>query len=90
MDRPAVISGAAGNNGFIDVRVNRNFFAGVGGCTDEIRPNGLQVDGHADQMTAAGFGVTDEPLKLQIGFFRDALVLHADIQAKRARLSSCQ
>jgi hypothetical protein len=32
----------------------------------------LQVDGHAQQVTAAGFGVTDEPLQLVIGFFRNA------------------
>ncbi|VAM17099.1 Uncharacterised protein [Enterobacter hormaechei] len=40
-------------------------------------------------MPAAGFGVTDEALQLQIGFLCYALVLHPNIQAKRARCLTC-
>ncbi|STL37118.1 Uncharacterised protein [Escherichia coli] len=47
-----------------------------------MRTAGLQIDGHADHVTATWFGIAYQPLKFQIGIFSDALVLHADIQAK--------
>lgn len=46
-----------------------------------MRTAGLQIDGHADHVTATWFGIAYQPLKFQIGIFSDALVLHADIQA---------
>lgn len=53
-----------------------------------MRAAGLQIDGHADHVTATWFGIAYQPLKFQIGIFSDALVLHADVQAKRARCFS--
>lgn len=53
-----------------------------------MRAAGLQIDGHADHVAATWFGIAYQSLKFQIGIFSDALVLHADIQAKRARCLS--
>ncbi|GCJ56936.1 hypothetical protein BvCmsL71A_00301 [Escherichia coli] len=53
-----------------------------------MRAAGLQIDGHADHVAATWFGIAYQSLKFQIGIFSDALVLHADIQAKRARCFS--
>lgn len=85
MDGAALVGRTTGNDGFVDIRVNRDFFAAIGGCPHKIWPARLQIYGHADQMPAAGFGVPNEALQLQIGFLCYALVLHPNIQAKRAR-----
>ncbi|KAI3489586.1 hypothetical protein L1887_46637 [Cichorium endivia] len=85
MDGAALVGCATGNDGFVDIRVNRDFFAGVSGRSHKIWPARLQIYGHADQMPTAGFGVTNQAFQLQIGFLCYALVLHPDIQAKRAR-----
>ena len=53
-----------------------------------MRAAGLQVDGHADHVTATWFGIAYQSLKFQIGIFSDALVLHTNVQAKRARCFS--
>ncbi|EHH8680183.1 GpE family phage tail protein [Escherichia coli] len=81
MDRPAFMRGATGNNRFVDIRIDRDFFAKIAGGSHPIRAAGLQIDGHADHVAATWFGIAYQSLKFQIGIFSDALVLHADIQA---------
>ena len=80
--------GATGNNRFVDIRIDRDFFAKIAGGSHPMRAAGLQIDGHADHVAATWFGIAYQSLKFQIGIFSDALVLHADIQAKRARCLS--
>ncbi|NUV25648.1 hypothetical protein MS6204_04600 [Escherichia coli] len=80
--------GATGNNRFVDIRIDRDFFAKIAGGSHPMRAAGLQIDGHADHVAATWFGIAYQSLKFQIGIFSDALVLHADIQAKRARCFS--
>lgn len=80
--------GATGNNRFVDIRIDRDFFAKIAGGSHPMRAAGLQIDGHADHVAATWFGIAYQSLKFQIGIFSNALVLHADIQTKRARCFS--
>ncbi len=74
--------GAARNNCFVDIRIDRDFFAKM--SSPSIWTAGLQVDGHADHN--GGYMVLHRlsVAQFQIGIFSDAPVLHADIQTKRA------
>lgn len=44
--------GATGNNRFVDIRIDRDFFAKIAGGSHPMRAAGLQIDGHADHVAA--------------------------------------
>lgn len=64
--------GATGNNRFVDIRIDRDFFAKIAGGSHPMRTAGLQIDGHADHVAATWFGIAYQSLKFQIGIFSDA------------------
>lgn len=74
--------GVIGNNCFVDIWIDCDFFVKIVGGFYLMWVVGLQVDGYVDYVMVVWFGIVYQLFKFQIGIFSDVLVLYVDIQMK--------